>query len=191
MTATSPRAFRPASGLATDLMMAAFLIGLVAAARLLPHPPNVTPAMAAALFAGATLSRRWVAFAVPIAAMLVSDAIIGRDHWAIALTVYAALALPAAIGMVARRYRLSRMFLPAVISGSLVFFVTSNFAVWLFSGMYSLDAAGLAACYVAALPFLQYSLAGDLLWSAVLFGGGVLLMRLNLRPHRDDVLARP
>ena len=54
---------------------------------------------------------------------------------------------------------------------SLFFFVTSNFAVWAFSGMYSLDLAGLIQSYVAALPFLDNSIAGDLFWSAVLFGG--------------------
>ena len=54
---------------------------------------------------------------------------------------------------------------------SLAFFALSNFAVWAFSGMYTLDLAGLIQCYIAALPFLQYTVAGDMFWTAVLFGG--------------------
>ena len=94
---------------------------------------------------------------------------------------WAALLLPAFIGMFARRFRTSRMFVPAVLSSTLVFFVASNLAVWAFSGMYSLDMAGLTACFVAALPFLQYSIAGDLIWSAVLFGGAFLVQTLAQR----------
>jgi hypothetical protein len=57
-----------------------------------------------------------------------------------------------------------------MVACSLVFFVASNFAVWAFSGMYSLDLAGLSQCFIAALPFLQNTVAGDLFWTAVLFG---------------------
>jgi len=101
--------------------------------------------------------------------------------------VYAAMAFPVAVGIVARRYRLSRALLPATLSCSLMFFVTTNFAVWAFGGLYSLDWAGLTACYVAALPFLKYTLAGDLFWTAALFGGAWLLQR---RAIADPVAVR-
>jgi hypothetical protein len=52
----------------------------------------------------------------------------------------------------------------------LLFFVTTNFAVWAFSGMYPDDLGGLIRCYVAALPFLQNTVTGDIVWSAALFG---------------------
>ena len=45
------------------------------------------------------------------------------------------------------------------------------------SGMYPPTATGLAACYVAAIPFFQNTLAGDLAFSALLFGGFALLER--------------
>ena len=50
------------------------LIFLAAASRLVPHPPNVTPLAAVALFGGATIERRWVTFLVPLAALLAEDA---------------------------------------------------------------------------------------------------------------------
>jgi hypothetical protein len=49
--------------------------------------------------------------------------------------------------------------------------------MWLFSGFYPLTAAGLAACFVAAVPFFQNSLAGDLVFSALLFGGWAIAER--------------
>ena len=64
---------------------------------------------------------------------------------------------------------------------SLIFFAATNFAVWAFSGMYSLDMAGLVAVLRAALPFLKYTVAGDLFWAAVLFGGAWLVQRLTAR----------
>src|SRR5262249_3823053 len=56
-----------------------------------------------------------------------------------------------------------------VLSSSLLFFATTNFAVWAFSGMYAHDLHGLVLCYVAALPFLWNTVAGDMLWTALLF----------------------
>ena len=62
-----------------------------------------------------------------------------------------------------------------MVSCSLIFFVATNFAVWLFSGLYPLDLQGLAQCYVAALPFLEMTVMGDLFWTAILFGGAWLV----------------
>ena len=64
---------------------------------------------------------------------------------------------------------------------SLIFFVTTNFAVWAWSGLYSADMAGLIQCYAMGLPFLKYTIAGDLFWAAVLFGGAWLVQRLTAR----------
>lgn len=155
----------------TDLLLVAFLIGFDAIARVVVHMPNFSPVLASALFAGTVLRNRPLALIVPIAAMLLSDAVLGFDDWRIASVVYLSLALPAVVGIVTRRYRASRMLVPAVVSCSLIFFVTTNFAVWAFSGIYATDLQGLVQCYIAALPFLQYTVAGDLVWAAILFGG--------------------
>lgn len=189
MTANAPAANRPS--LTADLLLVAFLVALIVAARLLPHLPNFNPVVAAALFAGATLDRRALALAVPALGMLVSDLFITRDVLAVTVVVYAALLLPALIGMFARRFRVSRMLVPAALASTLTFFVASNLAVWAFSGMYSLDMAGLAACFAAALPFLQYSIAGDLAWSVALFGGAWLVQTLAARGPRPGTLAHP
>jgi hypothetical protein len=66
----------------------------------------------------------------------------------------------------------------AMLSCSLIFFVSTNFAVWAFSGMYPPTWQGLTQCYVAALPFLDKTVLGDLFWTAVLFGGVWLAQRV-------------
>lgn len=154
-----------------ELWLAAGLIALVVVARLAPHAPNFTPVAASALFAGYMLRNRLLALAVPLGAMLLSDLLIGFHDWRVMAVVYAAIALPVFAAPLLRRLGVPLMLVPAALAGSLVFFATTNFAVWAFSGMYSMDAAGLLKCYVAALPFLHYTVAGDLTWNVVLFGG--------------------
>jgi len=164
-----------APALRADLLLALALIALCVAVRLLPHVSNFSPVAAAALFAGAMLGRRSLALAVPVVAMLIGDLVLGFYDWRVMAVVYAALALPALIGMLARNHRVWPVAIGGALAASLIFFVTTNFAVWAFSGMYSLDGAGLIQCYVAALPFLKYTVAGDLFWSVALFGGAALL----------------
>jgi hypothetical protein len=160
----------PAATPATEWLLAVCLIGLVVAARLVPHAPNFTPVVAAALFAGTVFRSRALALALPIAAMLVSDLALGADDWRVRVIVYAALVMPAALALWGRRFRPIVALLPLAVSSSLLFFAASNFAVWLFSGMYAHDVAGLVQCYVRALPFLQGTVTGDVAWTAALFG---------------------
>ena len=154
----------------TDLPLAACLVGLDLVARLLPHVPNFTPVAASAVFAGVVFRSRALALAVPLAAMLLSDLVLGAYDWRIMSVVYASLAFPAVLGMWGRTFRLPMVLAPVVLSSSLIFFATTNFAVWAFSGMYPHTQDGLVHCYVAALPFLQNTMTGDLFWSAALFG---------------------
>jgi hypothetical protein len=111
-----------------------------------------------------------LALAVPLAAMFVSDLVLGWHDWRVTGVVYAALALPALLGMWARA-RSAILLAPLALGSSLFFFASTNFAVWASSGMYAHDLDGLIRCYVAALPFLQNTVIGDMFWTALLFGG--------------------
>jgi hypothetical protein len=169
------------SRMGSDLLLAGALVALVVIARLLPHAPNFTPVAAAALFAGTMLHHRGIALAVPLASLIASDAVLGFYDWRVMSVVYVSLALPATIGMLAKHVRVSRMLVPAALTGSLLFFVTTNFAVWAFSGMYPQTMDSLIACYIAALPFLKNTIAGDLLWGVALFGGALLAQTARKR----------
>jgi hypothetical protein len=150
-------------------------IVVAAVLRLVPHPPNFTPIGAMALFSGAYLGRRWTAFAATFGALLLSDAILGF-HSGMPY-VYASVALVVVLGW-SIQARIEPLWVGlAAATSSVLFFIVTNFGVWLSSGMYPLTPSGLAACYVAAIPFFQNTLAGDLFYSAMLFGGFALLER--------------
>jgi hypothetical protein len=152
-----------------ELSLTMSLVGLDIVARVAPHAPNVTPIAASAVFAGMVLRSRALALAVPISALLLSDLVAGSYDWRIMGVVYAALALPTLLARWGRA-RPVVVLAPLVLSSSLLFFATTNFAVWAFSDMYAHDLHGLVLCYVAALPFLWNTVAGDVLWTTLLFG---------------------
>ena len=140
-----------------------------AALRLVPHPPNFTPIDAMALFSGAYLGRRALAFFAPLGALLLSDALLG--FYSGMQFQYLSVALIVALGWLAlSRVSVVRAGLAAV-AGSILFFVITNFGTWLVSGLYPHSLNGLASCYLAAIPFYRNSLAGDLFYTALLFGG--------------------
>jgi len=96
----------------------------------------------------------------------------------------AAITLPAFAGIAIRRWRGAIPVIAAMTSCSLIFFVTTNFAVWTVSGLYPLTWRGLVQCYVAALPFLDKTVLGDLFWTAVLFGGAWLVQHVPALSRR-------
>ena len=148
---------------------------LAAALRLVPHPPNFTPVAAMALFGGAYLGRRALAFAAPLGALLLSDLVLG--FYPELAFVYLSTALTVVIGWaLAKRRTVVGVGLAALV-GAILFFVVTNFGVWLVMDYYPKTLAGLAACYVAAIPFFQNTPAGDLVFSALLFGGFALAER--------------
>ena len=173
-----------ASTIMPDVLLATGLISLDVVARLVPHAPNFTPLAASALFAAAVLRVRILSLAVPLIAMALSDSVLGFYDWRVMSVVYAAIALPAGMALCAGRLRSPIVVLSLALSSSVVFFLSTNFAVWAFGTMYTHDFAGLSTCYVAALPFFQNTLSGDLCWTCALFGGLHLFRLLLAIPGR-------
>lgn len=149
------------------------MIVAVAATRLIPHPPNMTSVTALALFGGAYFSNRSLAFVVPLTALLVSDFILGfYQHMEI---TYLSFVLIVCIGFQLQQRRTAPRIAGAALLSAVVFFVVTNFGVWAFDSLYPKTLSGLVACYVAAIPFFRNTLLGDLLYTAILFGGFRLL----------------
>jgi len=161
------------------LLAVSLFVGSAALARLLPHPPNVTPIAAMALFGGAYLANRKLAFALPLIAMLLSDLVLGLTIYGKVLlfsqpVVYLCLLATVAIGGLIRS-RKSWTIASASLASSVMFFFVTNFAVWAFESLYPKNWSGLITCYTAALPFFRNSIAGDLCFAVILFGGFALL----------------
>lgn len=149
------------------------LVVLAAASRLLPHPPNFTPIGAMALFGGAAIMSRFSAFAVPFAAMILSDLVIGF-HPAMPV-VYACFAFYVVLGFWLRSRKSPLNIAGTALFGAVVFFVVTNLADWwMFSqapyNTYTRDFAGLMNCFVMAIPFFGNTLAGDAVYCTILFG---------------------
>jgi hypothetical protein len=158
------------------------LIFVVALLRLLPHPPNFTPLGAVALFAGARLGWRYLAFLIPLGALFFSDLLLElTTGWGFHSTlpfVYLAFALAVGVGIMIRRAGISvGSVAGGAVGASVIFYLVSNFAVWATTGMYPLNWQGLVACYVAAIPFFGNTLAGDLFFSAPIFGSFAIAER--------------
>lgn len=164
------------------LPVAFVLIGLLF--RFIPHPANFSPIFAIALFGGAYLADRRLALIIPLAALFISDLFIGFYSPVVMISVYTGLILTGILGLWLRNHKSVLNVLGTATASGILFYLISNLGVWVnpVSG-YSKDSAGLIQCYVLALPFLKNTLASNLVYSAVLFGGYELtLLALKRRP---------
>jgi hypothetical protein len=131
-------------------ILAASLIILAAALRILPLPWNFTPIGAMALFSGAMFRDRRVAFLFPLAALFAGDLFVGLHR--LIPVVYASFLVSVLIGTFLANRRTIPRIGGAVFLGALQFFLITNFAVWKVFDTYPHKLAGLAACYIAGSP---------------------------------------
>lgn len=144
------------------------MILIAALSRLIYHIPNVTPLTAVALFGGFYFTQGLAAFFVPLAGLFLSDLFIGFHSQM--LTVYSSFILITAIGLILRKRHAKLSAIPlTTVACSLLFFLVTNFGVWLWDGLYPKTLSGLWACYIAGIPFLKSSVLGDLFYVALLF----------------------
>jgi hypothetical protein len=159
---------RPASQIILRAILICTLLLLAAALRIAPHPWNFTPVGAMALFSGAMIRDRRLAFLSAMLAMLAGDVFIGFNK--LSALIYASFALSVLIGRLVINRRTVLRIGGATFLGALQFYLITNFGVWAFLGSYPRTAAGLLACYVNGLRFLGNTLAGDAVYASLLFG---------------------
>jgi hypothetical protein len=140
------------------------------------------------LFAGSKL-RGWQAYLVPLIAMILTDPIMSAlaGHYpaysAMTVIIYASLLIYVFLG----RTLLSPSSGPGRIAlvclfGSTQFFLITNFFIWLGSEVeYPHTFAGLIACYIAAIPFFERTVLGDLFYTGVLTAAYLVIAR-----HRTE-----
>jgi hypothetical protein len=137
------------------------LIVVLAATRLLPHWPNVTPVMAMALMGGAALTSARKAYLVPLVAMVLSDLALGAVMgWEYALHgtqlfVYASFGIVTLLGRSMRDTSKTMQVIGGGSVAAILFFLVTNGAVWLTGDMYPRTLAGLVLCYEAGLAFYR------------------------------------
>ena len=144
--------------------------------RFLPHPANVVPVAAMALFGGSYLNKKY-AIILPMAVMLISDCFLGF-HKTMPF-VYGSFLVASLIGIYLKNKVTTRTVIGASLLSSIVFYLVTNFGVWLTSGMYEMTLLGLTKCYVLAIPFFRNTLIGDLFYTGMMFGGYEMVLRLS------------
>src|SRR6202140_140742 len=151
--------------------------------RIVPHPWNLAPVGAMALFSGAVIRNRAMAFVFPLVAMLSGDWFVGF-HILMPM-VYTSFLISTALGFWLRERRSAVRLGGVVLLGAIQFFLITNFGVWAFLNSYPKTFAGLMTCYTAGVPFFWNTLSGDVCYSALLFGGLFLAERSfpALRPN--------
>ena len=156
------------------------LVGFGVIMRLLPHPANLAPVGAIALFGGAILPRR-LGWWLPLTVMVLSDLLLGLYNGV--LFTWLGFVL---VGLFAMSLRgQSNWFrVPfGALASAIIFFIVSNFGVWLQGQMYAHTWAGLLQCYHMALPFFRNTFFGDFLYSWLLFGIYALAVRFVPQPE--------
>lgn len=156
------------------------LVFILSLSRLLPHPANFGPMAAIALFLGAHINSRSMRFAWMLLLAVISDFMVNNLLYnfndpayfieSTTLGIYGAYMLMVALGIGATTAKIGNLAGRSILASG-IFYVVSNFFVWMGSPFYSQDLGGLLACYTAAIPFIQNSLLGDLLFTCTLFYG--------------------
>ena len=164
------------------LLFAAALIVFGVIMRMVPHAPNMTPIAALAFTASIYLGARY-AIAVPLIALTITDLCIGSYDLRIMASVYLSFALVGLVAMAARTYRTAAATGMLVIAGSVLFFLITNGAVWLFSPWYAKSIGGLLYAYELGIPFFRNMLIGDIFYTAL------LVMVVEVARLSVDVLA--
>ncbi len=158
------------------------LIIIAAVSRLIPHPANFAPIGAMSLFGAAYFADKKFSFILPLFAMFLSDLLINNILYAEYFGgftlftsnfwwTYGAIALIVVAGIfLLKKVTLSRV-LAGSLSASLIFFLVSNFGVWMVDVKYPPTFQGLLLCYEMGIPFFKNTILGDLVYCGVLFGG--------------------
>ena len=146
------------------------LIFLAVLSRFLPHPPNFTPIAVIALLSSKGFTNRWIVFIIPIVSLFISDLFLGL-HGTIPF-VYASFILITVLGIYVKKINVGTVLL-----SSTLFFLVSNFGVWMLH--YPISLEGLVQCYILALPFFLNTILGDLIYGGLLIYPFYVLQRRN------------
>jgi hypothetical protein len=158
-----------------EILFVVFLIGLGVVSRVIPHPWNFTAIGTMALFSGFSVRSNKYLTLVPFAALLISDAALGFYDGMIYVYAAFAIGMILSLGYFRKQHTLSLGGRAVTIAGlsvvsSFLFFLITNFGVWIGSTMYTQNFSGLMMSYTMGLPFLYNQVAGDLFYGAVIFG---------------------
>lgn len=176
--------FNPKFGIIVLMIVAA------AATRFMPHPPNFTPIGGMALFGAAHFTKKYWAYLIPFLALWFSDLILNNVVYAeyqtgftlitsFAMFNFLAFGLIVLMGSNVLKKINLKSVVGASVAGSMIFFLVSNLGVWFTSPVhYANGLAGLGTAFTLGVPFFWNTLAGDLVYVGIMFGGFELVKNM-------------
>jgi len=171
----------------SEYLVALMLVLLIIAFRTFLHiAPNIEIVTAAAITTGCLFKNKYLAFAVPMVSLLVTDLLLGNTL--IFIFTWSGFLFPVFAGIIQRRLRLQDA-LYAEVAGTvstLFFFFWTNLGVVLTTHMYSKDLNGLLNSYFNAIPFLKNQLLGNLIFVPLIFLGAGLLLKAQAQIRISD-----
>ena len=139
------------------------LILILALSRLMPHPDNFTPIIALAIMSSYFFRNVNFSYVVMLFSMLLADFFIG--FYSYMLFVYVSLFLIVLIFFkISKKMNYKNLFIFSFF-GSVIFFLISNFGVWLVGNLYERNINGLIECYFMAIPFFKNTIISTLIFS--------------------------
>ena len=151
------------------IFLGILLVFLSVAGRLVPHPWNMTPVGAAAIFAGVHIGRR-AAILIPLLSMFIGDMFLGFYSAPLLLSVYLSMSIGGLLAYWTRSERGAWIFIARPIATATLFYLLTNWAVWMFGSMYPHTPQGLLLAYIAGVPFFEHQVLGDVLYVSLFFG---------------------
>ena len=143
------------------------LILVLAFSRLIPHPPNFTPIIAMAVMSGFFFRNIYLSLTTLFISMLLADIFIG--FYNNMLFVYLSLLLISII-FFKINYKINyKNLLIFAFTGTLIFYLISNFGVWAMGSLYEKNMNGLINCYFLAIPFFKNSIISTIIFSYATF----------------------
>ena len=143
------------------------LILSVSLSRIIPHPPNFTPIISLAIIGPFLFRNLYLCIFCILCSMIISDFFIGFHDGL--LQIYLIITLICILFDKFKKKVNSINLLYLSFSGSLIFFMLSNFNVWFFGDLYAKDINGLINCYIMAIPFFTNTLISTIIFSYLIF----------------------
>jgi len=129
--------------------------------RLIPHPWNFSPMIAAGIFAGFYFRYFYLGSFVIILSMFLGDLFLGFHNTM--FFTYLSLAVVVLVGLYLKSLKFTNI-LYGTLASSIVFFIITNLGAWLTLDMYSKDISGLMQSYTMAIPFFHNTLISTFIY---------------------------
>ena len=163
-------------------LLVAFFVLLGVFTRVIPHPPNMTAIGAIALFSGTFFFDRRLAFILPTIILLLSDLLLGFQP---ILSVYVSFLIIVSLGFILSKKHTTISIINMSLLASLIFFIITNFSVFVSSALYPKTVIGLIECYTLAIPFFLNTLIGNVVYSLIMFYGFKFVQNSSLLQHNS------